>query len=118
MPVRAFEVGREEIDEEIKDVRAVGVILQVKEVDGKDALEHIVQEVVLFVLFGEAGVDTQACVAAADKAHDVTRYERVFALDGEDGTILDFVGAVREAMREDEQIRIAIKTDILDGHSC
>ena len=118
MPVRAFEVRREEIDEEIKDVRAVGVVLQVKEIDGKDALKHIVQEVVLFVLFGKAGVDTQACIADADKAHDVTRYERVFALDGEDRTVLDLVRAVAEALREHEQRRIAIKLDVLDGHSC
>lgn len=117
LPVRTFEVRGEKIDKEIEDVLVSCAILEIEEIDGEHALEHIVQEIILFVGFGETRVYTQACVLIAHKAHDVAGDKRAVAFDGEDRCVLDLVGAVAEAMREDEQMGIAIQLYISDGHS-
>ena len=118
LPVRTFEIRGEEIDEEIEDILVGCTILEIEEIDGEHALEHVVQEIILLVGFGETRVDAQACVLVAHKAHDVAGDKRVVAFDSEDWRVLDLVGAVAEAMREDEQMGIAIQLYISDGHSC
>ena len=118
LPVRPFQIRGEEIDEEIEDVLVGCAILEIEEIDGEHTLEHIVQEIILLVGFGETRVDAEACVLIAHKTHDVAGDKRVVAFDGEDRRILDLVGAVAEAMREDEQMGIAIQLYISDGHSC
>ena len=118
LPVRTFEIRGEEIDEEIEDILVGCTILEIEEIDGEHTLEHIVQEIILLVGFGETRVDAEACVLISHKAHDVAGDEGVVAFDGEDWRVLDLVGAVAEAMREDEQMGIAIQLYISDGHSC
>lgn len=118
LPVRTFEIRGEEIDEEIEDILVGCTILEIEEIDGEHTLEHIVQEIILLVGFGETRVDAEACVLISHKAHDVAGDEGVVAFDGEDWRVLDLVGTVAEAMREDEQMGIAIQLYISDGHSC
>jgi len=118
LPVRTFEVRGEEIDEEIEDVLVGCTILKIEEIDGEHALEHVMEEIILLVGFGETRVDAQACVLVAHKAHEVAGDEGVFAFYGKDRCVLDLVRTIAEAMREDEQMGIAIQLNISDGHSC
>ena len=117
LPVRTFEIREEEIDEEIEDILVGCTILEIEEIDGEHTLKHVMEEIILFVGFGKTREDAQTCVLVSHKAHDVAGDEGVVAFDGEDRRVLDLVGTVAEAMREDEQMGISIQLYISDGHS-
>ena len=117
LPIRTFEIRREEIDEEIEDILVGRTVLEIEQIDGEHALEHVMEEIILLVGLGKTRVDAQTCVLVSHKAHDVAGDEGVVAFDGEDWRVLDLVGAVAEAMRKDEQMGIAIQLYISDGHS-
>lgn len=118
LPVRTFEIRGEKIDKEIEDVLVGCTILEIEEIDGEHMLKHVMEEIILFVGFGETRVDAQACVLVAHKAHDVASDEGVVTFDGEDRRVLNLVRTVTQAMRKDEQMGIAIQLYISDGHSC
>ena len=118
LPVRPFQIRGEEIDEEIEDILVGCTILEIEEIDGEHTLKHIVQEIILLVGFGETRVDAEACVLISYEAHKIAGDEGVVTFDGEDRRVLNLVGTVTQAMREDEQMGIAIQLYISDGQSC
>ena len=102
LPQCSFQKTREQIDKEIENALLVGIMLQVKKVDGEHFLQHKMQEIIAFVV-SKSRTDTDLCAVIPDKTHNVTCHQSVFTVNGKDMLRSNLVAVLVKGLRKNEQ---------------
>ena len=66
-----FQECRKQIDEEVEDAFLVRIELQVEKINGKHLSQHVVQEIVITIVFCKARTNAHLSSVVTNKTHDV-----------------------------------------------